>query len=385
MKGARDTYNRALRLVSDGKAKPNKLLKKLIVTERKEDSVNVKKMKETPAKIRDRAVLDLVDAFKTASAGYRARLIKMKTIKSRWKAKKTKEKIKGRRRWKRRKPFTVKFKSRRLTEDSFGFEANNAKVKDQCLFLFSRLKKYGMCGDGIKMSEDLKCSITLCPRIQYTFGRWYFLCPYKVNNSPEIPTEKQVFLDPGIRTFQTYYSEDEAGQIGVDMEKQLDRVNAKIKGIKTRLLWAKTNKATVKAKRLRRAWYRANARASNVVDDLQWKTIKFLLDNFDFILAPRLNLRDCKLPTIVKERMTMLRHGRFSARLKMKAQARGKTVETEFEEHGTSRTCSRCGEANHGIGSSEVFWCNGCEFRCHRDVNAAKNHCLKFLVGEKKY
>jgi len=387
IKGARDTYNRALRLVNDGKAKPNTLLKKLVVTERQEDNLRVKQMKETPAKIRSRAILDLIDAFKTATAGYKARLVKLKATKNRWRVKK-KEEIKGRRRWKTRKAFKVKFKSRRLTEDSFGFESNNAKVKDQRLHLFSRLKKNGMPG-GIRMSENLKCPIEMCPRVQYTFGRWYLLCPYKTPQVQETPSEKLVFLDPGVRTFQTYYSENEAGQIGFDMEGKLDRVKAKIKGIKARLQWAKENKLPKKEKRLRRAWYRANARASNVVDDLHWKTIKFLLDNFDFILAPRLNvsgiLRDCKLPVIVKERMTILHHGRFSDRLKMKAQTRGKTVETDFEEHGTSRTCSRCGKANHGLGSSEVFWCDECGFSGHRDVNAAKNHCLKRLIGKQKY
>lgn len=49
MKAARSTYNHALRLVKDGKAKPTKLLKKLVVTRRDEDSVKMRQMKEASA------------------------------------------------------------------------------------------------------------------------------------------------------------------------------------------------------------------------------------------------------------------------------------------------------------------------------------------------
>jgi putative transposase len=387
MKGARDTYNRALRLVKDGKAKPTKLLKKLVVTERDEDSDKIKKMKETPSIIRSRAVLDLVDAFKTAHAGYKARLVRIKTSKSRWKVKKKKDELTGRRRWKKRPVFNITYKSRRFTSDSFGFEPSNVKVNNKQLFLFSRLNKYGMKNSGIKMSEELKAPVKMCPRVQYLHGRWYFLCPYKVERSTEAPKEDAVFLDPGVRTFQSYYSENEAGQIGYEMNKTLDQAIKKIKSIKKRIDWATDRK---KVQRLRHAWYRAKARASNLVDDLHWKTIKFLLDNFDFVLAPRLNVpslqRSKTLPIVVKERMTALHHGLFTSRLKFKAKVRGKTVETEFEEHGTSKTCSHhCGQANRRLGTSEVFWCDYCGFRGHRDINSGKDHCLKRLVGKQDY
>jgi len=83
--------------------------------------------------------------------------------------------------------------------------------------------------------------------------------------------------------------------------------------------------------------------------------------------------------------MLSLRHGEFTQRLKIKAESRGKFVETEFEEHGTSRSCSNCGHANHDLGDSKVFTCSFCSFQADRDVNAGKNQALKYLVGKKNY
>lgn len=389
MKGARDTYNQALRLVKDGKAKPNKLLKKLVVTRRTEDSEKVKKMKEVPSGIRSRAVLDLIDAHTSALAGFKKR---QRRKESRWKKRKGKkakrrgkEKKGKRRRWKRRKPFEVKFKSRRLTQDSFGFESNSLRFKGDKCYLFSTRKKFDM-SEGIKMSEPFRSPSTkpgACCRLQYTYGRWYLLVPFVDIKTDEVPTERFAALDPGVRTFQTYYTEDEAGEVGIETERKIDGINKKIKKIASRMKEVRGKKKN----QLRKAWYRANARSSHLVDDLHWKVIKYLLDRFDVIVAPTLNVHnfDKSLRKVVRERMTTHRHGLFSRRLKMKAETRGKVVITDFEEHGTSRTCSTCGEANHDLGSSKVFWCVRCGFEGDRDVNSAKNHALKFLVGNNNY
>jgi len=127
--------------------------------------------------------------------------------------------------------------------------------------------------------------------------------------------------------------------------------NKKIKTIRDRIPSVREYNPR-KAQRLRRAWYRAEARSSNMVSDFHWKVIKYLLDSFDVILAPRLNVQGLlktKLDQKNKQRMLDLRHGQFTQRLKMKAEARKKKVIVDFEEHGTSVTCSNCGEANRNL------------------------------------
>jgi len=390
MKAARDTYNSALRLIKDGKAKPNLLLKKLVGTRRKEDGLKVQQMKQTPADIRSRAVMDLLDAFKTAQAGFKARKLKERTQKSRWRKRKKKEKNLGRRRWRKRVAHHINYKSKRLTSDSFGFEQESIYIKNGELFLFSRVKKFGM-QEGIQMSELPGQPIDACCRIQYIFGRWYILLPYQVEKEGACLVDGRVgALDPGVRTFQAFYSEDECGEIAPDMDKVALAMKNKISGIRERIAFLKNKGGErLRINRLTKAWYRANARASNLISDLHFKTIKFLFGRFDVIIAPRLNVgsmlrRDANLNSKTKITMRFQQHGTFHNRLRMKAESSAKII-LDLEEHGTSLTCSSCGQANRNLGSAKIFTCPRCNFQADRDINSSKNHLLKALVGKKNY
>ena len=392
MKAARTTYNLALRLVKDKKAKVSLNLKKDVVTTRKEDNDKMKQIKETPAKIRQQAIRDLRFANKTSWAGFKKRKQREKTQKSRWKKgkkkRKTSKKKLPRRRWKRRLPFNLKYKSKRCMSDSFGMEGCSVRVQDDQLFLFSTVSKFNM-KDGIKMSERAKHPTDVCCRIQFYYGRWYFLLPYSEPLEAEVPTKRLVALDLGVRTFAAYYTDDEAGEIGYNMNKKIDSIHKKIASIRRRISDLKRIGGNSKqVNRLTKAWYRANARSSNLMTDFHWHTIKFLLDHFDVIVAPRLGvqsiLRGNQLRKIVKDRLLTLRHGLFYQRLVTKASRRGKIILDE-EEHGTSVTCSGCGHINKHLGTSKTFKCQHCDLVLDRDVNSSRNHAIKALVGKKNY
>lgn len=384
MVAARQTYNMALRLINDKKAQPNLGLKKLVVTARKEDSDKIRKMKETPANIRARAVLDLIDAFKTARAGHKARM-KKKSRPSRW-SRKQRRKAK-----RKKKPYTIKYKSRRLTSDSFGFEPKSCKVEERSLYLFSKLEKFDM-REPISMSEPLKCDgVKMCSRVQYLYGRWYLLVPYEIEDDQMQQDHSRIgAYDAGVRTFLTTYSEDEAEEIGFRTYKTIDRATKKIDGIATRIKEEQSRGVDKSAiRKLRKAWYRANARATDLATDLHYKVIKHLLDKHDVLVAPRLNVQELtskegKLNAVTKRRLLFLGHGKFRSRLLMKAEQRGKVV-VDLEEHGTSKTCSRCGRINFKLGSSKIFQCPSCQATVDRDVNSAINHLLKFLYGKEDY
>jgi len=68
----------------------------------------------------------------------------------------------------------------------------------------------------------------------------------------------------------------------------------------------------------------------------------------------------------------------------MKAESCGKII-LDLEEHGTSQTCSSCGQANRKLGSAKIFKCPRCNFQADRDINSSKNHLLKTLVGKKNF
>jgi hypothetical protein len=141
MKCARDTYNRALNLVKTKKQKPTKLLKKLVVNARQQDKGRISAMKDCPAAIRERAVLDLVDAHTSAWALYNSKKKKKKRYKP------------------GTLPFNIKFKSKRLVTDSIGFEAKSMKVEGKTIHLFagSLQKRYQKLAlKNLKMSEEIR-------------------------------------------------------------------------------------------------------------------------------------------------------------------------------------------------------------------------------------
>ena len=241
------------------------------------------------------------------------------------------------------------------------------------------------------MSELPGQPIDACCRIQYIFGRWYILLPYQVEKEGACLVDGRVgALDPGVRTFQAFYSEDECGEIAPDMDKVALAMKNKISGIRERIAFLKNKGGErLRINRLTKAWYRANARASNLISDLHFKTIKFLFGRFDVIIAPRLNVgsmlrRDANLNRKTKITMRFQKHGTFHNRLRMKAESSAKII-LDLEEHGTSLTCSSCGQANRNLGSAKIFTCPRCNFQADRDINSSKNHLLKALVGKKNY
>lgn len=394
MKAARATYNQALHLVKSGKAKPNLSLKKLVVTARKEDGKRQLELHETPADIRKGAVHDLLAANKSAWAGFKAKLQRTKTQKSRWKKRKKQERLSDKRRWKKRKAFEVKFKSRRLSSDSFTFERKSIRTDGTDMFLFSSSRKFGM-QKAVKLAEPLKQELKCDCRISYAFGRWYLLAPYKTVpvrlTSQRTEQKRIVALDPGVRTFATYYAScGEQGELGADTQQLSEKLYQKCESIKQRIKELKQSGGPHKRiNKLTRAWYRVNARSQHLATDFHYKAIKYLLDNFECVIAPKLNVGfmmsgDSVLRQKTKRTMAFQRHFQFNQRLQNKAKMRCIAVH-DLEEHGTSVTCSSCGNKKTDLGSSKVYRCGHCGLKADRDANSAKNHLLKAVWGETKY
>ncbi len=314
MKAMRYTYNQGLSLVRQGKAPLNLDLKKIVVSSRlygykeakdgkeakqsreefdskieninqcrkyiNRDSKIWKEVEKTPPNIRTGAILDLMDSFKTARASLIARIHKVQTQKRRWKKRvkvsKKKEDEKRRRRWKKTKAFEIKFKSKNLTKDSMRFEPKNVKICDGGIMLFndSTLGTF-------RTSEKIE-NVASCPRISYVFGRWYFIFAQEIVKETTESTKRIIALDPGVRSFRSYFTSDnEQGDIGSDLSLRSDKFYSKIKRIRAKINLIRNHQWIPRSrqkrlKSLRRAWYRANARARHVIDDFHWKTIKFM-------------------------------------------------------------------------------------------------------------
>jgi putative transposase len=217
-------------------------------------------------------------------------------------------------------------------------------------------------------------------------GKWY-ACITRTTTKPELMPEQRggsaVFLDPGVRTFQTFYSPDGVcGKVGNGyVESTLRDKHARIdKLVSLRATLDKTvHKRTRRNMRQRCTELRAKVRAC--VNDLHYKTAKLLTDAFDVVFMPPFETSnmvakvDRNINSTTTRNMQCLSHYRFRKHLMHVCNTTNRTF-VLVPEHYTTKTCSVCGALND-VGSSKVFACASCDCKGDRDLLAARNIGLK--------
>ena len=174
-----------------------------------------------------------------------------------------------------------------------------------------------------------------------------------------------ISLDPGVRKFMVGY--DPSGEcifFGDGANKEI-----------TSLLYLIDEE---KDKQTRDIIWR---KIKNMVSELHWKTIHFLIKNYDTILLPDFRIsgmvKSKKLPRITKRMLYMFSFFRFKERLKYKCKIYNKKL-IIVDESYTSQTCGECGCRNQMKGN-EVYSCKDCGLVIDSDVNGARNILLKNL------
>ncbi len=176
-------------------------------------------------------------------------------------------------------------------------------------------------------------------------------------------------LDPGMRTFQTVYSQDNLYEIcsGDDLKKinkDIDLINKKREG-------CENNK-----RGLKKYLSRIRERLKNRINDLHWKSANYLCSRFKTILIGKISKsitsNDNNLPKSTKRLYSAMSHYTYRQRLIHTGKKYDCKV-IEVNENHTTKTCGNCAETNNTIGNSKVFICEKCNFICDRDFNAARN------------
>jgi transposase len=120
-------------------------------------------------------------------------------------------------------------------------------------------------------------------------------------------------------------------------------------------------------------------RVKNLVDELHWKTISFLVKNYDHIILPEFRtqqmLRSRKISKQTKRLMTMYSFHKFKERLLFKCNQYNKKLYIVGEEY-TSKTCTNCGVLNDTKGK-EHLECSSCSTSIDRDINGSRNIFIK--------
>ncbi|CAM9889085.1 unnamed protein product, partial [Ectocarpus fasciculatus] len=192
-----------------------------------------------------------------------------------------------------------------------------------------------------------------------------------------------VFIDPGNRTFSTFYSpEGFSGSIG---DKDISRIfgllktHDKIQSESTKKQEGEPNSLNGGSKiqtSIQTQLAQIRSKVKNLRDEVHWQTIFFLLKNFKNIFIPKLDTKSMVLKGSRKINKTSLRHmltwshGLFMTRLLDKCREFKDTFVHVVDECYTSKTCGSCGEINESLGSSKGF-------QCERDLNGARKIFIK--------
>jgi putative transposase len=208
-------------------------------------------------------------------------------------------------------------------------------------------------------------------------GRYFLCVPYVEKKKPRKPSGRIVALDPGVRDFMTFFSEDSFGWLGRQCINRIQRLCQHSDNLLSR--------ATREQRPLRRALRKAaksiKVKIRNLIDELHKKVAHFLVTNFDIILLPTFASQQMtkrgarKLRRKSVRQMLSLSHHRFKVFLKQKALEYGVIVIDVCEAY-TSKTVSWTGEVVANLGGSKVIKSSEGQ-HMDRDLNGARGIFIK--------
>lgn len=332
----RKTFDLSLHETKSTKEFPKeKILRDKFVIRKNMSKQNVKKYEwlfRTPKRIREYAVKDLIASYKSGITQIKLGLIKH---------------------------FNVKPKNRKDLDQTIC-------IPHEGSHLYREKKTIKFCGmempiDELPDCETLNHNMRLLRR-----GNAYFLAIPIFSTPKKRKCERNnrmVAIDPGIKIFGTYFSPEEWGKLGDNVEEKVDFYRKKMESIKKKF----PNRVRLLSK--------VHLRLTNLINDFHWKACHWLLENFDRIVIPRLYVS--RSSKNVKENQKYMKHCKFVDRLIHKSvEYEGREIHVVHERY-TTMTCGRCGCLRKPNG--RVYKCWNCDLVIHRDLNGARNILLKHL------
>ena len=210
---------------------------------------------------------------------------------------------------------------------------------------------------------------------------YWLVVPHPAQCDIETPSgDGVVALDPGVRTFLTYFSENDRGKLGHQAFGRIQRLCHHLDNLISR---TDTEPNYQRGRRMRKAQARMRQRIINLVDELHWQVARWLTGNYRVILLPTFEIQDMTMRASRKIRsktarmMLSFRHYEFKRRLRWKAWQRGVLV-LDVNEAYTSRTRSWDGTVDAKLDGARVVR-DGNGFGMDRDVNGARGIFLRAL------
>ena len=116
-----------------------------------------------------------------------------------------------------------------------------------------------------------------------------------------------------------------------------------------------------------------NRKLTNIVDDMHWKTIKYLTDKNEVILMGNMSTKQIisksgNISKMTKRIALAMKLYSFKQRLKYKCSVNNVSY-GEINEWNTSKMCSVCGNIHEKLGSNKIYECEQCKIKIDRDIN----------------
>jgi len=232
---------------------------------------------------------------------------------------------------------------------------------------------------SVRYAEQLPETFGDC-RLVCAYGEYYLCVPEEKATTSADNQGRVVSLDPGVRTFLTFFSENSVGKIGESDFSRIQRLCQHLDNLISRSSQVKS----AQKRRRRKAASKIRLKIKNLIDELHHKAVRFLVDNFDVILLPTFETSEMALKSRRKIRSKTVRnllsfaHYRFKMFLKHKAFESGKLVLDVCEAY-TSKTVSWTGEILN-IGGAKKIRSRIDGHVMDRDVNGARGIFLRALV-----
>ena len=265
----------------------------------------------------------------------------------------------------------VRFRSRKNPRQTFTVQANC--VSDMGIYR-SKL------GD-MRMAEKLPVpeNRNIC-RLSLRYGQYHLSVPYDEKPPPERENQARVVaLDPGVRSFLTWYCADSVGKIGEGAFFRIQRLCERLDDLLSRAAKSPSRKR----RNMRRAANRMRLRIENLVAELHRQAARFLVDNYDVILLPGFETSEMvergrrRIRSKTVRNLLSLAHYRFKLFVRHKAAESGAIV-LDVNEAYTTKTVSWTGEVLEGLGGASVVVAQDGE-RMDRDYNGARGIYLRAL------
>lgn len=378
---ARRAYNQAIHMMQNEHKSPNLIsLRKEIVPIEK---LTTEWEKDVPTKIRARAVQQAVDAVKIGRKSGKMKMMSFRSLK-----KSATETL--------------------VIEKAFGgskgpvngFKQLHSKHIGVCFAPKTSLGKLGsvlmrdkqwLCNKLVQDNALLEDALL---KWEKAVGAFYLIIRTEekclAEPDPQWSEKRIVALDPGERTFQTFYSPDGThGQLLTNTKAYIHKKCHKIDTVKSHLSNVKNDKSLNHMERWRKVH-----RQNMLIQKLHYKikcfrhnahyaAANFLLRQWDIVMIPKFEVskmvRKGERRVMGKQStrdMYNWGHYEFRQRLISKSFKYAGRHVIIINEPGTSKTCGICGAWNAELGGNKVFRCQSCHVELDRDVNGARNNLM---------